>query len=42
MKPKEKVRDGRRVSKTFGALQTPEARLLASAEVTDTDKARLR
>jgi len=42
MKQKEKVRVGSRVRKIFDAPQTPYARLLASAAVTDADKARLR
>jgi hypothetical protein len=42
MKQKEKVRDGSRVRKIFDAPQTPYARLLASPDVTEADKARLR
>lgn len=42
MKQTEKVRDGGRVRKILDALQTSDARLLASAHVTDADKARLR
>ena len=42
MKQTDKVRDGSRVRKIFDAPQTPYARLLASTEVTDAAKARLR
>ncbi len=42
MKQTGKVHHGSRVRKIFDAPQTPFARLLASAQVTDADKARLR
>jgi hypothetical protein len=41
MKQKEKMRDGSRVRQIFDAPQTPDARLLVSANVTEADKARL-